>query len=101
MRRPPGPPLFPYTTLFRSDDAVEISIGLDRPRGGHHGPANGFPGGLPSGPRSEEHTSELQSRFELVCRLPLEKKNNACQPPPISPTVLTLSSAPSARAERF
>src|SRR5699024_12203429 len=67
LRRPPKSTLFPYTTLFRS-----ISNPFDRP-------------GIPSSNlyvglrvswsnRSEEHTSELQSRFDLVCRLLLEKK---------------------------
>src|SRR2546425_7421634 len=85
IRRPPRSPLFPYTTLFRS-----------RYGGGH---ANGRTGGqkygspapgtlvrrsagppvrpglpCPSSPRSEEHTSELQSLAYLVCRLLLEKK---------------------------
>src|SRR2546430_7663523 len=67
IRRPPRSTLFPYTTLFRSlaaltepvdvenrDDVVELVVG---------------------GVRSEEHTSELQSQSNLVCRLLLEKKN--------------------------
>src|SRR2546429_2616587 len=79
IRRPPRSTLFPYTTLFRSS-----------PYG-----AQGLPGSLPSGARtflsmplqpayrdhhtlrSEEHTSELQSRLHLVCRLLLEKKKIA------------------------
>src|SRR2546422_7852762 len=75
IRRPPRSTLFPYTTLFRSHR-----------RGGHrlsrlpradsaHGRERR--GGLEQGhlpPRSEEHTSELQSRLHLVCRLLLEKK---------------------------
>src|SRR5699024_12431022 len=74
IRRPPTPTLFPYTTLFRS---------ARHPL--HHGPGHaaadqqGLPHALvlPAGEdlRSEEHTSELQSRFDLVCRLLLEKKN--------------------------
>src|SRR5690349_22344923 len=64
IRRPPRPTLFPYTTLFRSaqpgagvpSETVEI-VGIEE----RHG-------------RSEEHTSELQSRRDLVCRLLLEKK---------------------------
>src|SRR5256885_2915189 len=72
IRRPPRSTLFPYTTLFRSRQAyvtasgtseigstVERAIALAR----HHG-----------SPRSEEHTSELQSPCNLVCRLLLEKK---------------------------
>src|SRR6478752_9931824 len=62
IRRPPRSTLFPYTTLFRS------------PRGGL--PGADHPGEVrrPGGERSEEHTSELQSRLHLVCRLLLEKK---------------------------
>src|SRR5450432_4698820 len=62
IRRPPRSTLFPYTTLFRSHDA-ENFLGISQ-----RGP-NGCGGG-----RSEEHTSELQSRSDLVCRLLLEKK---------------------------
>src|SRR6266496_5445867 len=62
IRRPPRSTLFPYTTLFRSDG-----------RGCPGRPA--APGSAtPSTTRSEEHTSELQSRRDLVCRLLLEKK---------------------------
>src|SRR2546430_12217003 len=69
IRRPPRSTLFPYTTLFRSPDAPQFrrtSKGRSRlPRGKsrHH--------------RSEEHTSELQSQSNLVCRLLLEKKKTA------------------------
>src|SRR5947199_2715689 len=76
IRPPPTSPLFPYTTLFRSDQAahdvgqvdedVRLRIGVPRGVGGIEDP----------GPtRSEEHTSELQSLRHLVCRLLLEKKN--------------------------
>src|SRR2546430_8143238 len=67
IRRPPRSTLFPYTTLFRSPVA---------PRRGA-GPAGGRAVYLYSRPpaRSEEHTSELQSQSNLVCRLLLEKKN--------------------------
>src|SRR5437867_6746569 len=67
IRRPPRSTLFPYTTLFRS------------PAGQSHDPGRGRASGsiqvagLP-GARSEEHTSELQSPYDLVCRLLLEKK---------------------------
>src|SRR3712207_6969186 len=75
IRRPPRSTLFPYTTLFRSRDPTSCAVGHRRARlpaqpvrariafgqdGGHR--------------RSEEHTSELQSRQYLVCRLLLEKK---------------------------
>src|SRR5215475_15729766 len=64
IRRPPRSTLFPYTTLFRSPPACgrpwqDRAVPRRRPR---------------SGRRSEEHTSELQSRENLVCRLLLEKK---------------------------
>src|SRR3712207_6867741 len=85
IRRPPRSTLFPYTTLFRSE-RVEARVrvpGQDVPQrddAGEHrqrvaveraevGDARG-----PAGNRSEEHTSELQSRQYLVCRLLLEKK---------------------------
>src|SRR2546427_12795030 len=77
IRRPPRSTLFPYTTLFRS---CATGPG-DRPRGGASGARCskwvgrsarfGSPGSLR---RSEEHTSELQSQSNLVCRLLLEKK---------------------------
>src|SRR5260221_11391427 len=65
IRRPPRSTLFPYTTPFRSDLAE--SAWDDMIRSGHK------PG--PGVWRSEEHTSELQSHSDLVCRLLLEKKN--------------------------
>src|SRR5574339_754457 len=61
IRRPPRSTLFPYTTLFRSGF---------RPRPGHIQPHHFFI----RSPRSEEHTSELQSPGDIVCRLLLEKK---------------------------
>src|SRR5438132_3749720 len=84
-RRPPAPTLFPYTTLFRSaclpwrtstssvtpptptsivGSTRSRAFVMSAPRGGRRG-------------RSEEHTSELQSHSDLVCRLLLEKKKNA------------------------
>src|SRR5207248_6970722 len=63
IRRPPISTLFPYTTLFRS---------YFPPRPSRHDPANRAAFRVPD--RSEEHTSELQSPYELVCRLLLEKK---------------------------
>src|SRR3970282_1489226 len=64
IRRPPRSTLFPYTTLFRS------------PRPPHHRPPARDSSSGPGSPgrRSEEHTSELQSHHDLVCRLLLEKK---------------------------
>src|SRR5690242_20982843 len=77
IRRPPRSTLFPYTTLFRSlhvhDEIAEVQE--------HPAPvalplaADRF-GALVPKPRSEEHTSELQSHVNLVCRLLLEKKND-------------------------
>src|SRR5690554_7493559 len=84
IRRPPRSTLFPYTTLFRSQIAMEeefkktISasdlvdiMGPGRPKTKY---INNNVAGVVTGLRSEEHTSELQSRPHLVCRLLLEKK---------------------------
>src|SRR5437868_12491694 len=90
IRRPPSSTLFPYTTLFRSvpgpapdrwhplyttavSEPAEVLVDFRQ--------------------RSEEHTSELQSRFDLVCRLLLEKKNN-----PISLSLLYQSTLPVVQA---
>src|SRR5258708_25814504 len=95
IRRPPRSTLFPYTTLFRSracngNQAIAnaaVSFPATVCGGVGTSPINGFPtvcspfttcpraqpGGGASGPRSEEHTSELQSPDHLVCRLLLEK----------------------------
>src|SRR5437868_11832446 len=67
IRRPPRSTLFPYTTLFRSPRS---SAAWSRARRSPRAAPPSLSGGL----RSEEHTSELQSRFDLVCRLLLEKK---------------------------
>src|SRR5687768_18359050 len=79
IRRPPRSTLFPYTTLFRSTDTtlatlkklkqLGVSIAIDDFGTGYSSLAY-----LKRFPRSEEHTSELQSRLHLVCRLLLEKK---------------------------
>src|SRR3712207_8669715 len=98
IRRPPRSPLFPYTTLFRSVAGHGGGRRNDRPRllgcpagvsgervrhgaAGHPSPPSGAPcrcmkstGSTAPRLRSEEHTSELQSRQYLVCRLLLEKK---------------------------
>src|SRR5690349_24151354 len=73
IRRPPRSTLFPYTTLFRSSQAHRAA-GL-RSRG--RAPRNARDVPRPRR-RSEEHTSELQSRRDLVCRLLLEKKKPNC-----------------------
>src|SRR5438093_10195433 len=96
IRRPPRPTLFPYTTLFRSDPGPEPGGG-DGPKARRAGgpprreptrhlgrrEASRAEDGLSGAARSEEHTSELQSLTNLVCRLLLEKKkkqtrNNIC-----------------------
>src|SRR5687768_17773021 len=80
LRRPPRSTLFPYTTLFRSrvDLLLERLVLGCRVRAGGDGvvAGNGGVADLHGGrlARSEEHTSELQSRLHLVCRLLLEKK---------------------------
>src|SRR5256885_13212669 len=97
IRRPPRSTLFPYTTLFRSDikaqlrdlrtagaNAVEQKIATAI--GAGELPADTDPGALATfySARSEEHTSELQSPCNLVCRLLLEKKKNElCTPRPL------------------
>src|SRR5436309_9302773 len=72
IRRPPRSTLFPYTTLFRSVVIGDRSVLISRPRATALGVAR--PVILRTLARSEEHTSELQSRENLVCRLLLEKK---------------------------
>src|SRR6266700_4458603 len=73
IRRPPRSTLFPYTTLFRSGRAGRSCWGgAGRRRRGWRGGGRAEARGDPA--RSEEHTSELQSRENLVCRLLLEKK---------------------------
>src|SRR5437773_5898694 len=80
IQQPPISTLFPYTTLFRSTSATACSssvwltnrlhsVDVDDPRHGHDLVAA----------RSEEHTSELQSHHDLVCRLLLEKKNKTAE----------------------
>src|SRR5699024_12520918 len=76
---PPRSTLFPYTTLFRSNGAL---TGSSCRTGTPPSPPMGAsPGNAPPpATRSEEHTSELQSRFDLVCRLLLEKKKKLKTP---------------------
>src|SRR5256885_4861469 len=71
IRRPPRSTLFPYTTLFRSLVRKPLRIGAGS-EGAHNGVDN--PARIFFSIRSEEHTSELQSPCNLVCRLLLEKK---------------------------
>src|SRR2546427_7261637 len=80
IRRPPRSTLFPYTTLFRSGQAALEEYGAARPGAGvackirRTRSRNGCGEHRVSKHRSEEHTSELQSQSNLVCRLLLEKK---------------------------
>src|SRR5699024_12494263 len=80
IRPSPTSTLFPYTTLFRSDVAAVPAGSAASPCSGHRGRRLRASGGRRRGAagRSEEHTSELQSRFDLVCRLLLEKKTKNC-----------------------
>src|SRR5437870_11310428 len=94
MRRQPRSTLFPYTTLFRS-----LERALDAAR---RGALEDLPDHLVAplladvGPeRSEEHTSELQSRGHLVCRLLLEKKKTQSSPPHRRESLLHPAPAPS------
>src|SRR5437016_8420619 len=78
IRRPPRSTLFPYTTLFRSSIRLKIAVLAPMPRARVRTATAVKPGDLRSRrrpKRSEEHTSELQSLTNLVCRLLLEKKN--------------------------
>src|SRR5258708_28125297 len=87
IRRPPRSTLFPYTTLFRSD-----MVNVDRNRAWLPGCCSfiaRWSGAQPgtwsrARPRSEEHTSELQSPDHLVCRLLLEKKKNQIYRQPVA-----------------
>src|SRR3712207_7184995 len=98
IRRPPRSTLFPYTTLFRS--GLRLLPRADAQGWARAAAAPALAGGKGRrglGPgraarRSEEHTSELQSRQYLVCRLLLEKKN--ARIPSASPTTLPLPSTP-------
>src|SRR2546422_10811875 len=83
IRRPPRSTLFPYTTLFRSGFVPPVAFGADVDplapvpgQGRGHALAKRVQPAVPAVARrrSEEHTSELQSRLHLVCRLLLEKK---------------------------
>src|SRR2546427_5070448 len=82
IRRPPRSTLFPYTTLFRSQARIERRLSRDVLLLVEHPPTVTLGRNshrahvLYSGDRSEEHTSELQSQSNLVCRLLLEKKKN-------------------------
>src|SRR2546427_5653185 len=96
IRRPPRSTLFPYTTLFRSQFRTRRKFrNISHTKISYRDYVRGNPQNLtkldgvkdahpthacPLGPRSEEHTSELQSQSNLVCRLLLEKKKKRTQP---------------------
>src|SRR5688572_31106576 len=98
IRRPPRSTLFPYTTLFRSEPKTDFC--LNRSRNGLSLPARDMPAERRAPPlpgpllhfveerRSEEHTSELQSQSNLVCRLLLEKKKTKTKTCPMRHTYL-------------
>src|SRR3712207_8248209 len=93
IRRPPRSTLFPYTTLFRSvEELLDLALQVGARHSGHKGTLTPvaprragvsytakMPSRVSTPLRSEEHTSELQSRQYLVCRLLLEKKKNKKQ----------------------
>src|SRR5438094_3182472 len=94
IRRPPRSTLFPYTTLFRSIEAADrhvvAGVADDRDVGkgpGDHrtvtgeAPGHTLVGAGDGVERSEEHTSELQSPYDIVCRLLLEKKKECADSP--------------------
>src|SRR2546429_3580707 len=94
IRRPPRSTLFPYTTLFRSESPVAIGVAdQEEPRLAarsapeHHSARTRLP---LRATRSEEHTSELQSRLHLVCRLLLEKKKTHILSSFVTSTLSTL-----------
>src|SRR5260370_17831564 len=89
IRRPPRSTLFPYTTLFRSRSGRRESSRTDRRTNARHQRLRPPHARWFSDPRSEEHTSELQSHLNLVCRLLLEKKNKS-QEHRHNPHMLTL-----------
>src|SRR2546428_6347423 len=84
IRRPPRSTLFPYTTLFRSSCRSSSKTA----RSSRRTSPNCRPGRQFGEVRSEEHTSELQSRSDLVCRLLLEKKKNNHSTVYIPPSII-------------
>src|SRR5688572_31600874 len=83
LRRPPRSTLFPYTTLFRSIATFVLGAApasAQAPANDARANRSAFPAGSIEG-RSEEHTSELQSQSNLVCRLLLEKKKQNAKKP--------------------
>src|SRR2546430_10211649 len=98
IRRPPRSTLFPYTTLFRSPAAVKALLDAKADfsaRSGTAGLPRNYMANRVNADRSEEHTSELQSQSNLVCRLLLEKKKVAKRGDS-APCPLTPAKAPNA-----
>src|SRR2546430_11978024 len=91
IRRPPRSTLFPYTTLFRSGHRRRGRAGGLPAHAAQHAAAG--PAARQHHHRSEEHTSELQSQSNLVCRLLLEKKKQPTPPLPILQPFYTLFTA--------
>src|SRR5256886_11393896 len=92
IRRPPRSTLFPYTTLFRSRHRVSLIFPIPLPYRNEIARVPGVTGvswaNWFGGVRSEEHTSELQSQSNLVCRLLLEKKKTSnTKPTPTSASI--------------
>src|SRR2546430_8132463 len=87
IRRPPRSTLFPYTTLFRSERWRPTQSPIDPPADDVDVPEPAIRPAL----RSEEHTSELQSQSNLVCRLLLEKKKKRWPPKTLPTTLLPLN----------
>src|SRR2546430_12624122 len=86
IRRPPRSTLFPYTTLFRSHERHgRRRARVEPPHGRLLGEVHGVAAEREAERRSEEHTSELQSQSNLVCRLLLEKKKTIAHLTPKSP----------------
>src|SRR3712207_7158717 len=100
IRRPPRSTLFPYTTLFRSCDISRMPLRTAMPPREIKPTMAATVSDWPvttrarTPPRSEEHTSELQSRQYLVCRLLLEKKKNKGLPPPLEAPTTDLPTGP-------
>src|SRR2546422_5934372 len=98
IRRPPRSTLFPYTTLFRSRSGRgnrrgRLGCPQPRPRDAAERADRAAPA-RSARSRSEEHTSELQSRLHLVCRLLLEKKKNTYGPKQHPPNTLNACTQP-------
>src|SRR3712207_6917697 len=91
IRRPPRSTLFPYTTLFRSNGPLAVGVpAVVAGLGAAHAELGRAPWpSLLQPARSEEHTSELQSRQYLVCRLLLEKKKNINSTPQANILIIT------------